>query len=184
MPKLTIRPASVLLTSGQAATFEAVDDTGAAVHVNWEIIPQIGTLSFPEAPATSPTPAPPAGGAAPAPAAPQTPPPDAFPSATYIAPLSASSQMVSVVANSGSDSGSATICLTSDPMAIIPAKVELRPSQQQQFVAIVAGTHALPQPPLMTEPAISPPGPQVKWILNPPIGTLDENGLYTAPSDI
>ncbi|HXJ90913.1 MAG TPA: hypothetical protein VMS18_29160 [Candidatus Binatia bacterium] len=175
MPKLTIRPSSVLLTSGQAATFEAVDEKDNAVAVSWDLSPAIGSLSFPKAP---PLPNVPGAGAT------QAAPAIGSPSATYIAPLGASSQMVSIIANSTEASGSATICLTADAMSIIPVKVELKPNQQQQFVAIVAGVHAPPQPPVDNEPATSPPAPLVKWVLSPPFGTLDDHGLYTAPAEV
>lgn len=170
MPKLTISPSSVLLTSGQAATFEAVDDKGNAVPVSWDFNPAIGSLSSPKAPPTN-TPGGSAGATQPA------------PSATYIAPLGASSQMVSIIANSADASGSATVCLTPDAMSIIPLKVELKPNQEQQFVAIVAGVYGAQQPPLANQPPSSP-APQVKWVVSPPFGTLDEHGRYKAPADV
>ena len=177
MPKLTISPSSVLLTSGQAATFEAVDENGNAVPVSWELSPAIGSLSVPEPPPTGSAPA--AGAGAPQPA-----PATGSPSATYIAPLGASSQMVSIIANGANASGSATVCLTQDAMSIIPVKVELKPNQEQQFVAIVAGVYGAQQPPIANQPATSSPAPQVKWVLSPPFGTLDEHGRYKAPADV
>jgi len=175
MPKLTIRPSSVLLTSGQAATFEAVDDQGNAVPVSWDLSPAMGSLSFPKAPPALPV----AGAGTPQPAS-----AIGSPSATYIAPLGASSQMVSIIANSADASGSAIVCLTQDAMSIIPLKVELRPNQEQQFVAIVAGVYGAQQPPLANQPANSSAAPQLKWVLSPPFGTLDEHGHYKAPPDV
>ena len=171
MPKLTIRPSSVLLTSGQAATFEAVDDAGKSVEVAWSVSPAIGTLitATPAAlaTATSATTTP-----ATAPANPR------ISSATYVAPLVTAGQMVAIIASGDTDSGSATVSLTPDPITIIPAKVELKPDQSQQFVAVVAGgTHPETGGTLSGSPA-----PAVRWILSPPFGTLD--GLYKVPPEI
>jgi hypothetical protein len=69
-------------------------------------------------------------------------------------------------------------------MSIIPGKVELKPNQEQQFVAIVAGVYGAEQPPVGHEPATSPTAPRVKWVLSPPFGTLDDHGRYKAPADV
>jgi tRNA A37 threonylcarbamoyladenosine dehydratase len=54
----------------------------------------------------------------------------------------ASAQTITVIAVNPEDdnnSASATISLTSDAIALVPAKVELMAQQSQQFIAVIAG---------------------------------------------
>jgi hypothetical protein len=147
-PNVNISPQSVLLTSGQAVTFEAVDTGGQPV--SWTLNPPIGTLATP------------ANGTQ-------------APSATYVAPpLVSSAQTIALIASTGNESASATISLTADAIAIVPAKVDLKADQSQQFVAILA-TAPVPMGSAREETI---------WILSPPLGTLEQTGLYKAPHEI
>jgi hypothetical protein len=104
MPKVNITPQTVLLTSGQAATFEATNENTDPVAVSWTLSSSIGTFAPPQA-VNKPV-----------------------PSATYVAPMIASAQTITVIAVNPEDhnnSASATISLTSDAIALVPAKVEL-----------------------------------------------------------
>lgn len=158
MSNVNIAPQTVLLTSGQAVTLEATNATGQTVAVSWSLNPQSGSLITPAS-----------GNAANAAAGSPT------PSATYVAlPVVASAQTIAVIASTGNDSASATISLTPDAIAIVPAKVDLKAEQSQQFVAIVAAAPAAQGVPIET----------ITWILSPPLGTLEQTGLYHAPSEI
>jgi hypothetical protein len=159
MPNVNITPQTVLLTSGQAVTFEATDSTGHPISVSWGLNPPIGAL------VTA------AGGNAA-----NTAVTSAAPSATYVAPpVVASAQTIAVIAAStANDSASATISLTSETITIVPAKVDLKAEQEQQFLAIVAGAPG---------PDGNPPE-KVTWILSPPLGSLEQTGLYHAPPEI
>lgn len=163
MPNLNIVPQSVLLTSGQAVTFQATNNAGQAVPVSWSLNPSIGSLIIPA-------------GGNPAILAASS----AAPSATYVAsPLVASAQTIAVIASTADASASATISLTPDAIAIVPAKADLKANQKQQFIAVVAAA------PLQT--GVPPAGATVEgitWILSPPFGALDQTGIYEAPSDI
>jgi hypothetical protein len=112
MPNVNITPKEVLLTSGQAATFEATDSKGLPISVNWSLNPpEIGTLSPPVGtPATS---------------------------AAYVAPspLGTGAQTIALIASTASDSASATISLT--PIAIVPAKVALNADEEQRFLVSI-----------------------------------------------
>ncbi len=189
MANLNITPQTVLLTSGQAVTFSATDGAGRALAVNWTLNAPIGSFAVPATPplatnpsavptplapsppaAAPPTPTPPAA-APPTPtppaAAPPTPtPPAAAASATYIAPSQVLSPLaVTVIAISAvGDTATASICLTPNPIAITPATVELKQTQQQQFNVAVAGD----------------PANKVTWNISPNIGKI-QDGLYTAP---
>lgn len=164
MSNVNITPQTVLLTSGQAAKFEATDSNGQPVLVSWSLpAPGGGTLVAP---------------AGNTPAA----------SAIYVAPqLVASGQTIAVVASitSGSgaaggsgtanDSASATISLTPEAIAIVPAKVDLKADESQDFIAIVAGY----------------PAPSATWILSPLLGALgpgsggsNDRTVYKAPPEI
>jgi hypothetical protein len=158
MPNVNITPQTVLLTAGQAITFKAADSTGQPVSLSWSLNPPIGALVT-------------AGGNA-ANAAANTP----GPSATYIAPpVVASAQTIAVIAAStANDSASATISLTPDAIAIVPAKADLKANEEQQFIAIVAGAPG---------PGGGPAG-EITWILSPPLGNLEQAGLYHAPAEI
>src|ERR1700687_113946 len=112
MPNVNITPKEVLLTSGQAATFEATDSKGLPISVNWSLNPpNIGTLS-------------------PAASTPAT-------SAAYVAPspLGRGAQTIALIASTASDSASATISLT--PIAIVPAKVALNADEEQRFLVSI-----------------------------------------------
>lgn len=193
MSKLTITPASVLLTSGQSVTFEAVDVNGNSVPATWSLSQDFGTLKFATPPTSTTPPAPVPAGAVPAaaPSVPSTgdqPRVPRVPSATYIAPLVTSGQSVTVFALSDADSGSAIISLTPDTISIFPTKVELGPGQSQQFVAIVAGgtdPSPLSQATAPGGPATQPTSsqPSVRWIASPPVGHLSQQGLYEVPTD-
>jgi hypothetical protein len=122
MPNINITPKEVLLTAGQAATFEATDAKGLPISVNWSLNPStIGSLSPAGTPATS---------------------------AAYVAPpkLEPGAQRTVLTASTASDYDTATISLT--PIAIVPAKVALNADEQQQFLvsideaAVAAGTTA------------------------------------------
>ncbi len=158
MSNLSIKPQTVLLTSGRAVTFETTDAGGQPVSVNWNLNPPIGSMVTPGS-----------GNLAAPVGATQT------PSATYVAPpLVAGAQTIAVIANTGNESASATISLTPDAIAIVPASVDLKADQSQQFIAIVA---AAPAP-------AGAPTQNVTWILSPPFGSLQQTGLYQAPHDI
>jgi hypothetical protein len=160
MSNVTIAPHAVLLTSGQAVTFEATNSDAQPIPVNWSLNPPIGTLVTPGS-----------GNLAILAAGPAT------PSATYIAPpLVASAQTIAVLASTVNDSASAAISLTSDTIAIVPVRVDLKAEQEQQFVAIVAG-------------APDPEGglrEKIIWILSPPLGSLspEKPGWYKAPPEV
>jgi hypothetical protein len=157
MPSINIKPQTVLLTSGQAVTFEATNGAGQSVAVSWSLSPQVGNLVSPASGSVVPP------GAATATQA---------LSATYIAPLLVSSaQTTAVIASTANDSASATISLTPDAITIVPAKTDLNADQSQQFIAIVAGA---PSP---TEAA------KITWILSSPLGSLEQTGLYKAPPE-
>jgi hypothetical protein len=146
VPTIKIDPQTVLLTSGQAVTFTASEP------VSWSLSPPIGSLVVPgpNAAAAGPT-----------------------ASATYIAlPLVASAQTIAVIASTASDSASATISLTPDSIAIIPAKVDLKPGDKQIFTAITAGPSGS-----------GPSADEIVWTLSPPVGEL-EKGIYQAPSEV
>ncbi len=161
MASLKITPQTVLLTSGQAVTFQATDANGQPVAVSWSLNPPIGALVTPVAPAAGNVPAP-------AIASP-------VPSVTYVAPpLVAAAQTIALIASTADDSASATIALTPDAIAIVPAKVDLKADQTQQFVAIVAAAPA----------SEGVPTEKITWILSPPLGSLDQTGLYQAPHEI
>jgi hypothetical protein len=156
---VNITPKEVLLTSGQAVTFEATGADAKPIDVNWSLNPPIGSLVTP-------------GGKLPVAAA-----VTGTPSATYVAPpLVSSALTIAVIASTASDSASATISLTSDTITIVPARVDLKAEQEQQFIAIVAGA----------------PGPdggaseKITWILSPPLGSLSQEkpGWYKAPAEI
>jgi hypothetical protein len=148
MAKISITPPTVLLTSGQAETFQASGED----PVTWSINPQLGNL---------------------------VPPPgqNKTTSITYVAPPVTSAQTIAIIASTGKDSGSATISLTPDAIAVLPAKVELKAGEGQQFTPIVAGDQV----------AAAPEAPTgLIWILSPPLGNMDEKkpGLYKAPPEI
>lgn len=89
----------------------------------------------------------------------------------YTAPSAISgTQKVSVTATSVEDptkSASATVTLNGATITVTPATVALTNGQQQQFSATVqSGT-----------------GP-ISWSISPQTGTIDTNGLYTAPAQI
>jgi hypothetical protein len=156
MPKIRIEPQTVLLTSGQAATFHAIDDAGQGVAVSWSLNPQTTNFATPAA-----------GTAA--------------PSATYVGPpIVATAQTIAVIASGNNDSASATISLTPDAISIVPAQADLKADQLQQFIVIVAGA-----PPATATPLPSgPPQGKVTWILSPPLGSMSQDGLYKAPPEI
>jgi hypothetical protein len=59
--------------------------------------------------------------------------------------------------------------LTPDSVAVIPDAVSLVAGKSQQFVAVVASAE---------------PAEKVTWIRTPPLGEVDQNGLYTPPSPV
>lgn len=159
MSNVNITPQTVLLTSGQAVTFEATDAKGLPISVSWSLnplVPDSGSL------------VPPAVGT------PST-------SATYVAPpLVRAVQRIAVVGSTASDSASATISLT--PIAIVPAKVDLKAGQEQRFFLSVEGVPpGVPPPAGATTDATE----NITWILSPLLGSLDEQtGLYQAPHEV
>jgi len=89
-------------------------------------------------------------------------------SATYVAPsIVQAAQSVAVTAISVSETASVTIAISPDAITIVPQTVVLHSKQTQKFVAIVAGD-----------------GEKPTWVLTPQVGTMDENGMYTAPDSI
>jgi len=161
MSNLNIAPQTVLLTSGQAVTFEATDATGKPALVTWSLDPTVGNLVTPTAPGA-------AAGAT-----------SAASSATYVAPpMVASAQTIAIVASTANDSASATISLTT--LAIVPSKVDLSAGQQQQFSPIFAPAPA-PAPPAGAAPEVPE---KITWTLSPPLGSLDQMGLYTSPREV
>jgi hypothetical protein len=150
MANVNINPPRVLLTSGQAATFEASDANGKPVPVNWSITPPLGNIAGLTAN-------------------------DEASSATYIAPPTVtSSATVALVASTSTTqilpmtqgsqaplpgSASASIELTPDAIVVVPAKADLKAKESQQFFAMVAGY---------------PPVSKVDWLRNPPSGHMDE----------
>lgn len=156
MPQLNVKPQTVLLTSGQATTFEATNDAGQPVSVGWSLNPPIGNFASPAGNTKAP-------------------------SATYVAPpVVAAAQTVAVIADGNNDSASATICLTPYAISIVPAKVDLKAGQEQKFVAIVAGASPGAGAPALVGPSLANP----TWILSPPLGSVSQDGLYKAPSEI
>ena len=95
------------------------------------------------------------------------------PSITYVAPqVVANTEAVAIIANTDHDSASTMISLTPDAITIVPQRVDLKADQEQQFIAIVAAA------PIATE------APDITWILSPPLGSLEETGLFKAPPEI
>jgi hypothetical protein len=155
VPNINIAPQTVLLTMGQAVTFEATDASGQPLEVNWSLNPQIGNLAAP------------ASGN-------QTPGLQAS-SIAYVAPqILSSAQTIAIIASKNNESASATISLTSDAIAIVPVKVELKAKQSQQFLAIVAGASG----------PTTASAQNITWIVSPPLGSVESTGLYTAPAEI
>jgi hypothetical protein len=159
MSNLNIAPQTVLLTSGQAVTFEATDATGKPALVTWSLNPVVGDLVVPTVPGAA------AGVSTPA------------SSATYVAPSPVgTAQTIAIVARTATDAASATISLTT--IAIVPSKVDLSAGQTQQFSTIVGEATA-------PAPGVPPEVPEkITWTLSPPLGTLDQAGLYTSPREI
>jgi len=159
MSNVNITPQTVLLTSGQSATFEASDSVGKPLPVSWGLNPPVGTLVTPTS-----------GGATPTPAT----------SAAYVAPtpLPSGAQTVAIVASTANDSASATIFLT--PVSIVPAKVDLKTNQQQRFVVSVEG----PPPGATTEKITWILSPELGTLEHEPGNSDDRTVLYKAPTDI
>jgi len=65
--------------------------------------------------------------------------------------------------------GSLSVPVTVDPpITIAPAQATLTASQTRQFISVVS----------------NPANPAVTWQLNPPLGTIATDGLYTAPASL
>jgi hypothetical protein len=142
MSNVSIIPRRVLLTSGHAVTFEATDVEGNPVPVSWSLNPVVGGLVTVVA-----------GNVVPLAAGGQ------ISSVTYVAPQGVTTALtIALIASTDHDSASAMISLTPDAITIVPEKADLNASQEQEFVAIVAGA------PVATEV------PDIKWILSPPLG--------------
>jgi hypothetical protein len=155
MASVNISPLRVLLTSGQTATFEASDSNGQLLQVSWTITPAIGGFVPPVLNANAQT-----------------------SSVTFAAPSQVSgAQAVAIVASTANGSAGATISLVPNPIATIPAKVDLEGGQCQQFIALAAGVPAADSPNSASV---------VKWILSPStgLGSIDEGGLYQAPDSL
>jgi hypothetical protein len=156
MPNLDITPLSVLLGPGSAVTLRAAT-------VDAENEPVAASVNW-TAPATGllyvgSTQV--ASGAVSDPAS----------SATFVAPTVVERpQTIALVAASGADSASATVALTPNVVSVVPAQVNLNAGEKQSFRALVG--------------APADPADPVVWILNPEKGTLDQNGLYTAPPEV
>src|ERR1700753_2894792 len=156
MPNLKIVPASALMTAGQAITFQAIDDQDKPVRVSWALTPQLGNLVTSTLGQAGQSPAP------------GVQPQQEGQSATYIAPaIVQAAQIVAVTATSEDDAASGSISLTTEAISIIPSAVTLHGGQKQRFVAIVASEPSSPE--------------EIEWVLSPEVGTLDREGLYTAP---
>ena len=138
MAKVNITPQNVQLTEMKSATFECQDDQGAPLPVMWATAPPaIGTIATAGA---------------------------SSPSVTYNAPPQVNnSQAIVMYATAGTDTASTTVFLTPITVQIIPATVQLKTTQAQQFTAIVAGD----------------PTSKVTWNLSPQVGSITSDGLYT-----
>ncbi|MDR3676712.1 MAG: hypothetical protein P4N24_14565 [Acidobacteriota bacterium] len=190
MANVNIMPQEVLLTSGQAATFTSTDAKGNSVEVTWNLtLPPNGSFVNPATGALAPS--------------------IKASSAVYVAPTAATAQTIAVIATKpanesasptepAGESASATIYLTPDAIAIVPAKVELKAGQSQEFIAIVAGppsVGAAPAPPGATTEKGAPAEKEgstkkITWTQSPPLLKLDPNqtdlykASFTAPPDI
>ena len=166
MANVKITPQTVLLTSGQAATFTATDATGQAVEVDWNLTPVVGSFVVPATGTLAAS--------------------IKASSAVYVAiPLVGSAQTVTVIAAlpAGDVSGNATICLTPDAVVITPAKVDLRAGQSQEFVAIVAGAPANPAlPPAPAPPQPAAGMPAVPAVLPAPAPPQPAAGMPAVPA--
>ncbi len=138
MAKVNITPQNIQLTEMKSAAIACQDELGQPLQATWAIAPAgIGTL---------------------------TPVGVLSPSVTYTAPQQISTaQTVVVTATVGTDNSSATVFLTPITVQIVPAAVQLKPTQPQQFTAIVAGD----------------PTNKVMWGLSPQVGRITPDGLYT-----
>ena len=138
MANLNITPQSILLTEMQSATFEAADAQGAPLQVTWTITPSsVGTMAPPGAPSAS---------------------------ITYTAPQQITdAQAITITATAAAGSASTTVFLTPISVQIIPASLQLRHTETQQFKAIVSGD----------------PANRVTWNVSPGLGTITADGLYT-----
>lgn len=146
MPNLKINPPSVLLAPGQSVRFTVTDDTNTPIPAKWTLNPQSSPGSVAASPDTS------------------------TPSVTFVAsPVPQPAQTIAIIATTDTDSASATISLTPDPISIIPGSVDLKINDRQQFIAIVASP--------------SNPPEQIEWLLSPPAGDISADGLYTAPGN-
>jgi hypothetical protein len=162
MPKLIITPQSVLLTSGQAVTFEVSDGTGVAPKVSWNLSPQVGKFVVQDTSASG------------MPGASAT-----YSSITYAAPaILTGAQSIAIVATTDADSASAAVSLTPDAITIVPATVDIEEGESQQFEAIVAPARVIGKDSTERE--------KITWVLSPDgqTGTLDQDGLYKAPAKI
>jgi hypothetical protein len=153
MSKLSIQPKTVLLTSGQSATFEVfaeADDTGTAAvksaaddtslaDVTWELSPTDGGALFPVNGTSGAT-------------------------AVYVAPVVTAAKTVAIIAKTTKGSLTATVNLTPNEITILPSHAELSTNKSQEFRAIVAGS----------------PAPALTWLLSPPIGTLEPRADTTS----
>ena len=91
-------------------------------------------------------------------------------SATGAPSVIQTAQTVAVTATSDTETASVTISLTPDAISIVPAGVNLHARQKQRFAAMVASGAGDAEP--------------ITWILTPQVGTLDDDGLFTAPDAI
>jgi len=156
VPNLNITPLTVLLSPGSAVTLHAttVDAGTNAVAANVNWTAPPTGMLY-------------VGGAQLAPGVASGP----ASSATFVAPaVITAAQSIALIAADGADSASATIALTPDAVSVVPAEVNLNAGKTQAFTAFVGAPADLADP--------------VVWILNPEVGSLDQNGLYTAPADI
>jgi len=89
-------------------------------------------------------------------------------SATYTAPSPIPlSQKITITATSsdGSLTASGSVQLNLPSVTITPSAASISTAQTQQFTAVVSNAATN----------------NVVWSINPPVGTIDQNGLYTAP---
>jgi len=131
-----VRPASIRLGVSGETTFNATVNGDPKAGVTWTLSPSVGRIR---------------------------------PDGRYSAPPSiGADQLVTVTATSVTDkslSGSASLSLQAVKVAVLPATVELGPSQEFAFSATVDGSS----------------NKDVQWLLSGP-GRIAQSGVYTAPS--
>jgi hypothetical protein len=143
LPSITITPQNVPLTEMKSVTFQSQDEHGAQLAAIWTISPSsVGKINASGVPSNT---------------------------ITYTAPQQITDpQAITITATTAGVSASTTVFLTPISVQIVPALVQLKHNQPQQFAAIVVGD----------------PTNKVTWGLSPGIGTITPGGLYTPDQSI